>query len=692
MAIREDIDVMLNSLKNGGTPASNKPKSPTAGNTAPAKAPAPRKTVYDNMSVDDLLSELIKERKPAEPKKTAATATAKNDVSARIETPVKETISEPVAPVKALEPPKKKKRIVISGELPDYEAIRQNELSKAEEAKRKAAEEAEAKRLAEEAERRAAEEAEAKRLAEEAERKAAEEAEAKRLAEEAERKAAEEAEAKRLAEEAERRAAEEAEAKRLAEEAERRAAEEAEAIAEEETDNPDKNYHDEDFIEDEDTDETPKETKSGLFSKIKGIFSKKEDDDEDIEEYDTEDEQDEVTDEEVSEDYSPDEDTQSDSDDNGAEFTDDTPTLSETGNIEDDMQSAADLVDAALAANEEVQLEIAEENADDEPIEDVSEDDPVEEMLEDIRDEAANAIADIESEKSELTNDSADEVTETEDSPETDTNIDISVDEPKKKGKITAALERILDENPDEISSERSEKTEPDEIDVSIEKKGSGSFKKHLYAILGVIFTVLAVVGLITVVKIGIIYFRSFTAGESKMDSFNEVIYPAVIMDIDSFESPSELSSEQIISAALWSLVMSDEEMAKYEETFDVISVPAVDVEAYAAKLFGSGVPGLTHGTVGSGELKFYYNEETKAYNVPVKPITFTYEPSIKSIAKNGNNYIVEVEYINELPSWLEETEDEDERIAKTAEFRLIENNGQFCIVGMKVLSVNSEL
>lgn len=357
------------------------------------------------------------------------------------------------------------------------------------------------------------------------------------------------------------------------------------------------------------------------------------------------------------------------------------------------MQSAAELVDAALAAIEEAQLEIAEENAADELIADTSEENPADEIIEDIRDEAASTIADIEAEKNEFSDESADETESgSTEAAEPEASIDISVDEPNKKGRITAALERILDENPAEISSERSEKTEPDDIDVSLEKKGSGNFKKHLYAVFGVIFTVLAVVGLITVVKGSILYIRSFTAGESRMNSFSEVIYPAVIMDIDSFESPSELSSEQIISAALWSLVMSEDEMAKYEETFDVISVPAVDVEAYAAKLFGSSVPGLTHATVGSGELKFYYNEESKAYNVPVKPITFTYEPSIKSVAKSGNNYTVEVDYINELPSWMEEIESEADLIAKTVEFRLTETNGQYHIVGMKVISVNNEI
>ncbi|WP_170235726.1 signal recognition particle-docking protein FtsY, partial [Xenorhabdus doucetiae] len=90
----------------------------------------------------------------------------------------------------------------------------------AEEAARRAAEEAEQQRLAEEAARQAAEEAEQQRLAEAAARRAAEEAEQQRLAEAAARRAAEEVEQQRLAEAAARQAAEEAEQQRLAEAAE----------------------------------------------------------------------------------------------------------------------------------------------------------------------------------------------------------------------------------------------------------------------------------------------------------------------------------------------------------------------------------------------------------------------------------------------------------------------------------------
>lgn len=608
MAIKDEIDVMLNNLKNAGAPA-NKPKGSPAGTAAPAKAPAPRKTAYDSMSVDELLNELIKDKilsdaatePAAAQEKPAAQAPAVpvSVLTAQEEPLDAADISRPVIadpPVKQKK--KKKKRIVISGELPDYEALRQEELAR-EETARKAAEETEAERPAEEPEKTAAEE----------------------------------------------------------------------AVGDERGEASEENYSEDKPSEAEDSEEA----KSGLFSKIKDVFSKSEDNDDDIREAPVE-----STDEEIQPEQEAAEETaEADTENSPASF-------SETDSVSEDMQSAAELVDAAIAAIEEVQLEIAEENA---------EDDPVEELIEDIRDEAASTIADIEAEKNELSDEASEAAApETEAFPENETDIDISVGEPEKKGRVTAALERILNEDPDTISSERSEKTEPDEIDVSLEKKGSGRFKKHLYAVFGVIFTILAVVGLVTVVKSGIIYIRSFTAGESKMDSFTEIIYPAVIMDIDSFENPSELSSEQLISAALWSLVMSEEEMAKYEETFDVISVPAIDVEAYAAELFGSSLPGITHGTVGSGELKFYYNEETKAYNVPVRPITFTYKPSIKSVAKSGSNYTIEVDYINELPSWMKEDEVSEDSIAKTVEFRLTETNGQYHIVGMRVVSVNSEM
>ena len=157
-------------------------------------------------------------------------------------------------------------------------------------------------------------------------------------------------------------------------------------------------------------------------------------------------------------------------------------------------------------------------------------------------------------------------------------------------------------------------------------------------------------------------------------------------MDIESFQSPSELTSEQIITAALWSMIMDGTSLEKYQMTFDVVSVPSTDVEAAAVKLFGENIPQLTHTTVGPANSRFYYNEESKTYNVPVKPATYTYSPDIKSVSKNGSEYTVTVDYIDELPAWMERTS------SKSVEFKLTETNEGYQISAMKVLSENNSL
>ena len=124
------------------------------------------------------------------------------------------------------------RRLSIEAEVKAMRELAEAECIAREEEARKAAEKAEAERVAKENARIAAEKAEAERIAKEKARIAAEEAEKKRQAEEDARKASEKAEAERRAkekaEEEARKAAEKAEAERVAAEKARKAAEEAE--------------------------------------------------------------------------------------------------------------------------------------------------------------------------------------------------------------------------------------------------------------------------------------------------------------------------------------------------------------------------------------------------------------------------------------------------------------------------------
>ena len=537
MAIRKDLDDMLNNLKDG------KPLEQPSDTNVQTNEPVPQDE-FKNLSVDDLLTSLLG-------------------------APNSETPAEPIVKPK-------KKKIVISHELPDYEAIRQQSLredaeraeteKKAERERLKAEREAEMARI--QAEKKAAAEAEKARI--EAERKAAEAAEKARI--EAERKAAEAAEKARI--EAERKAAEEAEKARI--EAERKAAEAAEKAR----------------IE--------AERKAAEAAEKARIEAERK----------------------------------------AAEETEKISAPIDQSEIPHSDNDSI-IADAVAAVS-------TEENIIDEAEEIESE---FKELL-----EKENSFRFFKNKQKAETPKKSEE------------NSD-------KSESVTGVLRNILDENPDDIMNSQKyfadSETEP--------KKGR--FKKFFYASFGVIFALLACVGLITVIAKSISYFNSYTSGETKKEGFESILYPVVIMDIESFNSPSELPSDQVITAAIWSMILADDVTLQYEKTFDVVKIPAADVESYAVKLFGDKLPELTHTTVGPAESRFYYNEETKSYNVPIAPVTYTYAPKIKEATKNNNEYKVKVDYIDELPSWLPETS------SKSVQFTLVEVNGEYQIKAMNIIS-----
>ncbi|MBR1823335.1 MAG: hypothetical protein IJ779_03760 [Ruminococcus sp.] len=763
MATKKELDDMLNNLTGDSKPAKKKKKKP-------------RTTAQDSSDLGDILDVLDSgEKAPAEePKKKVRTLdpAEKTQVFGNKPTsafdkkfgkklkPIPDTpVERPVYPDDEPSPVKKKKmKIVISGELPDYEAIRQQELEKdraakaaeeAHKAEEAAAEEARAaaEKIAEKRrqdEIKAAEEAEKaalekQRLAEErakeeaiiaekrrkAEEKAAEEAreaaERMRLAEE---KAAEEeriaAEKKRLEEEKAAEEARIAQAKRIAEkkkaEKKKRIAEQMAKLAEEEAaldaEDEDITVVSEDdalkaLAEAEDTaapEELPpvasladeaeenavnaadevdeaiealgaaaadpeefdvfeddpefaeyvkkkqakaakKSEKKGLFAKIKSLFAS------DV--FD-EDEQDEFADKAEK----PEEEPELDSED---EQMFDTDVSADTDELVSEAIAAIN-EEPVISADETVPVE---EEAEEVPAEETSADEfSIEEIADDAEEAAEEAVEEI-----------------TEDTAEEAEDVLPDEDEDEKDGGFTSALEDILDEDPEELVKSQSEQAEIGTQPMSVR---SLMAKRRKYAVLGIICGILALIGLIAILAKGISAIRGIGNANDKKDKFADIIYPAAIMDIDAFGSPSELSSEQIITATLWSIIMDKNKIGNYESQLgDTVSIPDVDVEKYAVELFGENIPAFEHCTVGPVEARFYYSNG--AYNVKLKPITFTYAPDVRSVVKSGDIYTLTVDYIDELPEWMPKS------VAKTVEYQLTEqNDGSFTIDSMRIISVKS--
>lgn len=769
MATKKELDAMLDNLRN-----------PSAAKKKAKKSEVSDK--LDNASLDDLLDALSDENaaKPEEAPKTRARKANPNEATkvfdkkpvsdfdrkfgkkikpipdTPVERPVYPSDEEP-SPVK-----KKKMKIVISGELPDYEAIRQQELEKdraakaAEEAReaeetaargaREAAEKIAEKRKLDE--KRAAEEAEKaalerQRLAEERAKEEARIAEKRRLAEErakeearveerrrlAEERAAEEAriaeEKKRIAQEraeaearleekkkrvAEAKAAEIAERRRrLAEEQARLEAEEA-AIGSEEAETvtvseddalkalaeaDDKAAADipvptisDDFgdiddkpapaerdeldeaiealgaaaarVYDEDTDDfKPKKRasggkKKGLFAKIKDMLSG------------------DVFDEDEQEGFAEKKDPASAIDHEDAEMFE-----------KHDSTESDELVSAAMAAiNDEPVISAAEEKIGEtaEAAADTAENalDAAAEKADDLADEFEAKLDEVKAEAEEAVSEAeavADDFSIEEISDEAE-----EMKEEAESG-ITSTLEDILDEDPEELVKAQTEQSELGKQFLSVKELKA---KRRKYAVLGILCAVLAFIGLISLIVNGIGVLKNIGSANDKKDRFTNVIYPAAIMDIDAFNTPSELSSEQIITATLWSIIMDKNKIGNYESVLgDTVSIPDVDVEKYAVELFGENIPAFEHCTVGPVESRFYYSDG--AYNVKLRPITFTYSPDVRSVVKSGDIYTLTVDYIDELPEWMPKS------VAKTVEYQLTEkSDGTYTIDSMRIISVKS--
>ncbi|MBE6859349.1 MAG: hypothetical protein E7498_07955 [Ruminococcus sp.] len=650
MAIRKDLDDMLNNLKGGTSPVRKVQEQKSAKTAA-------RKSVYDNMSVDDLLSALTVEKKsePSVPRvqeKQSAHSERLADVAPELEKKLTEVLmpekpaekaAEPVSEKPAEEtapsvsetvpeentvPKKRKKKIVITGELPDYEAIRREEIEKNRIEQEKA------------------------------------EAAAKNAAREANELTPVEA----IAAAAEKQA--EAEASQVSDEADAETAVKEEAPVKEKNGGGfffgRKNKHIETEVspetetEQETADESLPEAEKTVFFEETTIIEGSEAQ----EGFSFDDEMAAIT-----------EDSETSVADAFSEALSEAAAeddaVDEQQSDEENQPSVEELLDAAIAGIESAQAaeaalleSVGEESVYDENVGESFEKVQIQSDeahdAEDVPDEGENV-------RSEL--------------PAEDKSDD---DAPKSEGKAKKlVLRRILDENPDSIINERSEKTEDDE--ESSQDKSKAKFKKRLYMILGAVFSVLAVIGLVTVIAGGVGLIKRFTSGEEKKDGFTELVYPAVIMDIEAFDSPDELTSNQIITAAIWSIVMSEERVSKYSVSpgTDTIFIPYMDVEARAVEMFGENHPEFNHCTVGPLESKFVYSDG--AYNVKLNPITFTYSPEIRSIVKSGNKYTLTVDYIDELPFWMEKS------VAKTVEFSLTEKgDGSYTIDSMGIIYVKS--
>lgn len=250
----------------------------------------------------------------------------------------------------------------------------------------------------------------------------------------------------------------------------------------------------------------------------------------------------------------------------------------------------------------------------------------------------------------------------------------------------TAEPEKIPEETEPETkpAEESQPATEPETTETETEVKNTTEIPEEVkaadipahsgkYNILALVCIILAIIGVIAIVN------TCISGGGSSGDKYRKAVYPAVIADISPFENPSELTDNQILSSAIWSVVIDSEKLSAYPQVVNNMAIiPAEDIESAAREMFGEDIPELAHSTIVTADSKFYYNAEANSYSVEISPHMFTYSPEVLSVSRKSGKYIVEVNYIDQHPEWQEDT------ISKTVEYSLSKNgNGGYIIESM---------
>ncbi len=263
--------------------------------------------------------------------------------------------------------------------------------------------------------------------------------------------------------------------------------------------------------------------------------------------------------------------------------------------------------------------------------------------------------------------------------------IDVALPEEEKRSAIFTAIRSALDQNAQELADMKAEPI-PSDIDIALPK----FWKRNRYYAVGVICTLLSLVGLYTcgtLVYEQIYHFAKNTALQEELES---ALYPVAVVDLPAFDSVEALADSQILAVAMMDLLMYGD-LSDYTVSFDVISIPAEELANNAARLFGISADSLTHVSFTAAGESCYYDTSSECYNVSASPTIFSYAPDILSIKRTGDGtYTVTVAYVSDTAQWEDHSSNFTGDTGKTMEITLCEIADGYQILSIVNISDNS--
>lgn len=235
------------------------------------------------------------------------------------------------------------------------------------------------------------------------------------------------------------------------------------------------------------------------------------------------------------------------------------------------------------------------------------------------------------------------------------------------------------------IEIEKAEK-ERKQYTATGKKKVNKIHRRRL--ITGAVFTILAFIGVLSIISGVVKTGRKILDNSGEKQEYNALLAPLVMYDPLPFETPDAADQRVLLASSLWAAIMN-EDMTVYETNeFGETLLPAVDVDKYFAKVFGTQIQ-LTHGTFTDSDVEFVYNAEKRAYIIPATNFPTGFTPQVEKIKTSFGGKTVTVGYLSPRTSWADTGE---RTVSKYVDYIFEKQDGNYALVAIRESEMKVEL
>lgn len=197
-------------------------------------------------------------------------------------------------------------------------------------------------------------------------------------------------------------------------------------------------------------------------------------------------------------------------------------------------------------------------------------------------------------------------------------------------------------EEADELETNVTDLGQKDEDDVKVAESPK---RQRLFFGFAVLVVILAIIGLITCIKLAVTGIHSLVDNTSLKNEFTQFILPAVANDISTFGSEGEVSNTAKVNCSLWKIMLGKDYNSFPRSDQGEYLIPEYDVGVACKELFGSSAT-IAHQSVGYGDARFIYDKSRHIYVCGRNLRSLSYAPRVTEMAENGGVYTLTVDYL----------------------------------------------